>query len=73
MAVLQRSAIEIDIHKLRTFFSDVPKLGGHAASKGGRTGPWLRVILQSSKIKLYQFPTRVHNVTSGLVIPRALF
>lgn len=42
-----------DIHKLRTFFSDVAKLAGHAASKDGRTGPGSRVILQSTKIKLY--------------------
>lgn len=52
---------------------DVAKLAGHAVSKGGRTGPGSRVILESTKIRLYQFPSRVHSIKSGLVILMALF
>lgn len=53
---LQRWAIASDTQKLRVFFLDIAKLAGHAASKGGRTGLGSRVIFQSTKIKLYQFP-----------------
>lgn len=70
---LQRWAIESDTQKLRIFFLDIAKLAGHAASKGGRTGLMSGVILQGTKIKLFQFPTVVHSNTSGLVIPIVLF
>lgn len=71
-----RSGLKIDMCKIRTSFSDVAKLAGHAVSNEQEEQDrdlGLRVILQSIKIRLYQFPFRVHNIKSGLVITIALF
>lgn len=56
------------MHKIRTSFSDVVKLAGHAVSNKQEEqdrDPGSRVILQSTKMRLYQFSSRVHNIKTS--------
>lgn len=65
-------AVRINIHNLR-IFSQMQQSLQDMELQRMEEQIQDRVILQSTKIKLFQFPTRIPNITSGLLIPVVLF